>query len=123
MAVTVVTPEVLTRNVFDLDAIAMTAATTAADGFTIDLTKYADQKVVFLFENTNAAATARTATIKKGNGLQGLADLVSGDIAAGKFGAVTFESMKFKNVGGTLKNKVVVIPSHAELKMACLVLA
>lgn len=122
MAVTVVTPEVLTRNTFDLDAIAMTTATTASDGFTIDLSSYADQKVLFIFQNTNSGSTARTATIKKGNALQGVADLVSGNIAAAEFGAITIESGKFRNVSGTLKGKVLIIPSHAELVMACVVL-
>ena len=118
MAVTVITPEVLTRNTFDLDAIAMTAPTTAADGFTVDLTNYADHNIVFLFQNSGASD--RIVTVKKGNSIQGTADLASGNIAAGKFGAITIESGKFKNVTGTLKGKVLVIPAHAELKMAVL---
>jgi hypothetical protein len=120
MAVTVIAPEALTRNAFDLDAIAMTAPTTAADGFTVDLSAYADQNVVLLFQNSGAVD--RTVTIKKGNGLQGTADLASGNIAAGKFGAITIESGKFKNVTGTLKGKLLIIPAHAELKMAALVI-
>ena len=120
MAVTVITPEVLTRNTFDLDAIAMTAATTASDGFTIDCSNYPDHKLLFLFQNSGASD--RTATVKKGNGIQGVADLVSGNIAASKFGMVCVESGGYKFVTGTNKGLIKVIPSHAELKMACVVM-
>ena len=122
MAVTAITPEALSLNTFDLDSLAMTAATTAADGFLVDVSAYADHKVLLVFQNTNASATARTATIKKGNALQGVSDLVSGDIAAGKFGMINVESGRFKLVSGTNKGKVLVVPSHAELKMAAVVL-
>ena len=122
MAVTAITPEVLSRNVFDVDALAMTAATAAADGFLVDCSNVADHRLLLVFQNTNAAATARTATIKKGNALQGVSDLASGDIAAGKFAAVAVESGRFKNVSGANKGKILIIPSHAELKMAAIVL-
>jgi hypothetical protein len=120
MAVTAITPEVLKFNTFDLDSLAMTAATTAADGFTIDCSGIADHKIMFVFQNSGA--TARTATVKKGNGIQGTADLVSGEIAASKFGTVVVESGRFKNAYGTDKGLVKIIPSHAELKMAAIVL-
>jgi hypothetical protein len=122
MAVTAITPEALSLNTFDLDALAMTAATTAADGFLVDVSAYADHRILLVFQNTNAADAARTATIKKGNGLQGVSDLASGNIPAAKFGAITVESGRFKNISGTNKGKILVVPSHAELKMAAIVL-
>ena len=100
----------------------MTAATTAADGFLVDVSNVADQKLLLVFQNTNASTTARTAIINKGNALQGVTDLTSGDIAAGKFGAITIESGRFKIVSGDDKGKILIIPSHAELKMAAIVL-
>ena len=121
MAVTEIIPEVLKQNTFDVDALATTAPTAAADGFVVDYTG-TDSKIMLVFNNTNAAATARTATIKMGNGLQGVSDIDSGDIAAGKFACVAIESGRFKNVTGTNKGKVLIIPSHAELKMAAIVL-
>lgn len=121
MAVTAITPEVLSGNTFDVDALAMTAATTAADGFIVDYTEQ-DAKILLVFLNTNASSTARTATIKKGDGIQGVADLDSGDIAAGKYALVVIESGRFKNVSGANKGKVLIVPSHAELKMAAVVL-
>lgn len=122
MATTAITVEKLSRNTFDLDALAMTAATAAADGFLVDVSGYPDHNIMLVFQNTNASATVRTATIKKGNALQGVSDLVSGDIAASKYGAVVVESGRFVNVSGTNKGKILVIPSHAELKMAAIAL-
>lgn len=122
MATTAITVEKLARNTFDLDALAMTAATTAADGFLIDVSGVADQKLLLVFQNTNAGSTARTATIKKGDALQGVKDLASGDIAAAKFAAVAIDSGSFKIMTGTNKGKILVIPSHAELKMAAIAL-
>lgn len=123
MAVTKVTPVDLEKvNTFNLDSITWTAATTAADGFTIDVSGYADHKILMLFQNTNAGTTARTATVKKGNGLQGVKDLVSGDIKAGKIGSVVVESGGYLNVSGDDKGLLKVVPSNAELKMACIIL-
>lgn len=121
MAVTAITPEVLTRNVVDTDALGLTAATTAADGFLVPFT-YADQKMLFVFYNSNASATARSFTVKAGDGIQGTTDLASGDVAAGKYALVVIESGKFKITSGANKGKVLIIPSNAELKMAAVVL-
>jgi len=123
MAVTAVTPIALGKfNAFTLNAVTFTAATTAADGFTVDLSGFADQKAVFLLQNTNAGSTSRTATIKAGNGLQGVSDLASGNVAAGNIAAISVESGAFMNVSGDDKGKIKVIPAHAELKLAVVVL-
>lgn len=122
MAVTVITPDKLTRNTPSNDVLALTAPTTAADGFTIDVSDIADQQLLLIFLNTNASTTARTYTIKKGNSLQGTTDLASGDIAAGKYGYLVIDSGKFGNVSGADRGLLKIIPSHAELKMAAVVL-
>lgn len=119
MAVKEITPEVLVRNTFDVDALAMTAATAAADGFLIDATA-ADNKLLLVFENTSVD-TAFDITLKKGNGLQGVADLTK-EIAFGKKAAIVVESGAFKNVTGTNKGKIVAIPEDAAVKMAAIVL-
>ena len=121
MAVTAVTPQKLAFNTFNLDALGMTAATAAADGFTVD---YSDQdsKILLVFLNTNASTTARTATIKAGDSIQGVADLASGNVEPGDYAAVVVDSGRFKNVSGNNKGKIRVIPSHAELKMAALIM-
>jgi hypothetical protein len=122
MAVTAITVEKLTTNTIDVDALAQTAATTAADGFLVDVSNVADHTLLFVFNNSNAAATARSATIKKGTGIQGVADLATGDIAAGKNAAIVVESGRFKIMSGTNKGKLLIIPSHAELTMAAIAL-
>lgn len=121
MAVTAITPKALSWNEFDVDALGMTAATAAEDGFTVDYGAQ-DGKILLVFYNSNASTTARSATVKAGNGIQGVADLASGDIAAGKYACVVVESGWFKNVSGDNKGKVIVISSHEELKMAAVVL-
>ena len=120
MAVTAITPEVLKFNTIDVDALAMTAATTAADGFLVDCAGVADHKLLLVFENTDAAV-AYDITVKKGNGLQGVADLTA-EIAATKFSAVVVESGMFKNVSGTNKGKLLIIPENAKVEMAAIVL-
>ena len=118
----VITPDVLKFNTFDTSALAFAAANAAADGFLIDVSDYADHKVALFFQNTNGAATARTATVKKGNGLQGVADLASGNVAAGAIACVVVESGAFKNVTGTLAGNIHVVVDNAEMKMAAVVL-
>ena len=120
MAVTAITPVSLSLNTFNVDAITFTAPTAATDGFTVPFTGK-DKNIVLLFQNTNSGSTPRTATIKAGNGIQGVADLASGDIAAGEIGSVVVDSGAFKNVSGTNKGKILIIPSNAELKMAAIV--
>lgn len=119
MAVTVITPEVLTWNTFDADALAMTAPTTAADGFTIGY-GYQDSKMLLVFENTSAD-TAYDVTVKTGDSIQGVADITQ-EIAFGDKALIVIESGRFKNVSGTNKGKVLIIPENAAVKMAAVVL-
>lgn len=121
MAVTVITPEVLKFNTFDADALAMTAPTAAADGFTIDASNIADGKLLLVFLNSSAD-TAYDVTIKKGNALQGTEDLKQVDVAAEDYALVVPESGKFKNVTGDDKGLIKVIPENAAVKMAAVVL-
>ena len=60
--------------------------------------------------------------MKKGNGIQGVVDLATGDIAASAIVALTVDSGAFKNVTGDNKGCVVVVPDDAKLKMAVVVL-
>lgn len=119
MAVKEITPEVLERNKFDADALAMVAASAQADGFSIDATS-ADHRMLLVFENTDGTL-AYDITIKKGNGLQGVKDLTQ-EIAAGKKAAVVVESGAFKNVSGANKGKIIAIPENVAVKMAAIVL-
>lgn len=120
MATTAITPKILKGNTVDVDALVMTAATAAADGFLVDVSNVADHKLLLVFQNTDVGA--QTYTIKKGNALQGVTDLASGSIAASKFSAVAVETGRFKNVSGTNKGKILIIPSVVGMKMAAIVL-
>jgi hypothetical protein len=119
MAVTAVTVQALDINTFDAD-FAMTAATSATDGFTIDVTGYADQKLLIVAQNT-AEETAYDITINKGDGIQAVSNLVK-EVAAGKIAGVCVESGKFKNMNNSSKGKMVVIPENVAVEIAVIAL-
>ena len=117
MAKTAITPVVLERtDVFG--TVEFTAATTPADGFLVDFTED-DHKTVLVFQNT--ATAEATVTIKAGNGIQGVADIVA-TIPASAVQAVVVESGAHKFVTGENKGKLAVIPSAATLKLGVVVL-
>ena len=90
------------------------AASSAADGFAVDFSG-GDGRTVLLLNNTTSAEA--TATVKAGNGLQGVADEVIIVPASGMV-AVCLESGRFKNVSGDLKGKVQIVPSATTLELA-----
>lgn len=76
--------------------------------------KERDDKYVIIAQNT--AEAAGTLTIKKGNGIQGVADNVI-TIAAGKTVAINLESGCYKNVSGDNKGRVI-MTGAATIKVA-----
>jgi hypothetical protein len=113
MAVTNISPTKLKLN--EAGALTFTVPSSATDGFSVDYTEQ-DSKLVLLLQNTSTSATA-TATIKAGDGIQGVADYVQ-NLAASSVNAVRIESGKFKRVTGDSKGKVIVIPSAATVAAA-----
>lgn len=75
----------------------------STDGAEFELGK--DHKTMILLVN-DGTGTA-TATIKAGNGIQGVADL-SVSLTAGKYTIVSPEAGRFKLVSGTDKGKVLI---------------
>lgn len=73
-----------------------------------------DERIVVLVQNT--ATSAATITVKAGNGLQGVADLVL-NVPASAISLVKLDSGRFKNVSGANKGKIVVVSATA-LKVA-----
>ncbi len=65
-----------------------------------------DHKTIVLLVN-DGTATA-TATIKAGNGIQGVSDLTV-SLEAGEYTILCLDSGRFKNVSGIDKGKVVII--------------
>jgi hypothetical protein len=122
MAVKDITVQKLTINTA-LAGITYEAATTASDGFRIPYSSAADNKILLLFKNTNATTTVRTYTVKAGNGvMSNKTDVASGNVSAGGISAIVLESGRFKNMSGDDIGYVKVIPSHAELECAAIVL-
>jgi hypothetical protein len=120
MATVAVTPQALCWNTFDLD-VALSAQTSTADGFLVDVSAAADHKLLLLFSNTSAD-TAYGITVKAGNALQGVSDLAVSGLAASKMAAVAVESGKFKQVSGDYRGKIRVVCANNAVKMAAVVL-
>lgn len=76
--------------------------------------KERDDKYVIIAQNTGSSAS--NLTIKKGNGIQGVADNVI-TIAAGKTVAINLESGCYKNVSGDNKGRVI-MTGAATIKVA-----
>lgn len=77
--------------------------------------KERDDKYVIIAQNTDSSASSNL-TIKKGNGIQGVADNVIA-IAAGKTVAINLESGCYKNVSGDNKGRVI-MTGAATIKVA-----
>lgn len=115
MAATVINPVFL-----NLNTAANLPATTAIDGTDGGLIDFSvpDHKALIILENASSSAGA-TATIKAGNGLQGVSDLAVSLAASAKM-CIRIESMKYVNVSGENMGKVKV--TGANVKAALVVL-
>lgn len=79
-----------------------------------------DENILLLLQNASTSTSA-TATVKAGNGIQGVNDLkVSLD--AGKFTVVSLDSGRFKNVSGEHKGKCLIDASSTTVKAAVFIL-
>jgi phosphoheptose isomerase len=112
-AATVITNTTLALNTFA--ALPATAAVEATNGALV--TAGADHKMLLIAENASAD-TAKTVTVKAGNGIQGLSDLAL-SIPAASTKCVVIESMKFVNTSGTNKGKILITGTDANIKIAC----
>lgn len=103
-------------NVFAADALktALTTAVDATDGAEIPWVGR-DEKMLVLIEN--AATSAKTVTVKAGNGIQGSCDLVK-SVAGSSYTFIALDSGFFKNVTGTDKGKVIITGADANIKVA-----
>lgn len=94
-------------------------AVDAADGAAVDFTQD-DRKIVLLVKNANASA-AKNVTVKMGNGLQGVVDLVQA-VPAGATMAFSIESGAFKHVSGPNRGKVLVAGESTDIQVGAIVL-
>lgn len=118
MAVVDITPVSIPLN-GNAEMPATTAITSTTDGAIIPFAEQ-DTKILVLIENANASA-AKDATFVKGNGLQGVANLVVSIPATETHGFVV-DSGRFKNVSGTYKGKVQVLGASTDIKVAAVIL-
>lgn len=102
------------RNTFATAFTTLVQAVDATSG--AELTMAAgDDKYLILVQN--AATSAKSVTIKKGNGLQGVADLTK-SLEESSYTALVIESGHFKNVSGDDKGKVIITGGSADIKVA-----
>ncbi len=87
----------------------------AQDGALITF-DFPDHKALILIENANTT-TQKTATIKKGTGIQGTKDLAVA-VPASTCVCLTVESMKYLITSGANKGKIL-ITGTADVKVAC----
>lgn len=118
MAVKDITKTNLILNTWSEFAFA--AATTAADGVTIDLTGKDEYTTVLALNGGSGAATV---IVKKGDGIQGVNDIAAFSIGAGEYAAIRLDSGAFKNVSGALKGKALLVPSSTDVTFATIELA
>ena len=115
-AATVITNTALVLNTFA--TMPATAAVEATNGALV--TAAADHKMLLIAENASAD-TAKTVTVKAGNGIQGLSDLAL-SVPAATTKCLVIESMKFVNTSGTNKGKILLTGTDANIKIAWFVL-
>ena len=115
-------------KVHEMDRVneAMAAVTTASLFAAVDASagaEYAasgrDDKTLLLIQN--AATSAKTVTVKAGNGIQGVNDL-SVSVPASSTTALVLDSGRYKNVSGDDRGKIIVLGESADIKLAVIVL-
>lgn len=118
MAIVKITPVELDEVNVQSAEVATSALTTAVDATAGAYYEHKerDDKYLIIASNANTSA-AKTLTIKKGNGIQGVADKVI-SIGAGKTVFINIESGRFKNVSGDNKGMVILMGESADIKVA-----
>ena len=114
MAVVNITPQKLTRN--SLAKMAMTdfTAVNVADGAAVPM--YNDSRQLIVFYNSGSSAV--TATVVKGNALQGAGSDLNTVVDPGSFVFALVESGLYGNTSGELRGKIFVKGSATGLKVA-----
>lgn len=76
---------------------------------------FSDEKCLILVQN--GATSAKSVTVKAGNGIQGVNDLVH-SVPASSSVILAIDSGRFKNVSGAEKGKVIFAGTSADIKIA-----
>lgn len=111
----------ITNKVLVLNTMAVAPTVAAVEATNGALVTYDKTDTKILLTLTNAAVGAKTCTIKKGNGIQGVADLAL-TLTGSSTNYIVIESGRYVNASGTNKGKIVIIGEDAEVKVAAVVL-
>lgn len=121
MARATITPHEMGRVNEAMAAVANAALFTkvdAADGAAFEMSGR-DDKTLLLIQNS--ASSDGTVTVKAGNGIQGVNDLIV-TVPQSSTTALVLDSGRYKNVSGADKGKVVVLGSAETIKLCVVVL-
>lgn len=113
MALASITNVELKRN--EAKEVTAAVAVDGTDGAGVNFENKSDGRILLMITNSNASAS-KDATIKAGDSLQGVEDLVI-SIPAGKTYGIVVESGKFKNVSGDNKGKVIIKGASTDIKV------
>lgn len=95
----------------------LASVSAVADKFVIDCEGGADNKTIFVVKNANAAA--KELTIAKGNGIQGVNDLVM-SVPAGKHAFFQVDSGAYVNATGDDAGKLIASVDSTDITLAVL---
>lgn len=114
MAAVNITPKKLNRNSLTAMQAADFAAVNAADGAVVPI--FNDGRLLIVCNNSGSGAV--TATVVRGNALQGAAADLTLSVEAGGYAFAVVESGLYGNVSGALRGKILLKGSSANLKVA-----
>lgn len=116
MANTKVTP-VRVTDVNTMSAkLAPNSVSATTDSFEIDVAQSQDKKIVFIADNSANTSNAATVTVKAGDNVAGVNDLVM-TVAKGEIGFFQLDSNAYMNANGTYKGKILIGVSSTNCKL------
>lgn len=92
------------------------AVSATTDSFVVDVAQSQDKKIVFIADNSADTSSAATVTVKAGDNIAGVNDLVM-TVAKGEIGFFQLDSNAYMNADGANKGKIVIGVSSTNCKL------
>lgn len=92
------------------------AVSATTDSFVVDVAQSQDKKIVFIADNSADTSSAATVTVKAGDNIAGVNDLVM-TVAKGEIGFFQLDSNAYMNANGANKGKIVIGVSSTNCKL------
>lgn len=92
------------------------AVSATTDSFVVDVAQSQDKKIVFIADNSADTSSAATVTVKAGDNIAGVNDLVM-TVAKGEIGFFQLDSNAYMNADGANKGKIVISVSSTDCKL------